>query len=213
MTELRRGLPPLPDLIKHLPIDERGYPVPWFVCRVEGKWDFRFADAAKRVRAVKRRVCWICGVGIGADLAFVIGPMCAVNRNTSEPACHRACAEFAVRACPFIVRPAAQYRDANMPAAARPIEGAIGGNPGVVAIWITRKFKPYRAPGGDWLIRIGDPVEVTWWREGRSAARAEILESFNDRLPTLRAMARDEGPVAEDYLRECVRDAMRYVPA
>lgn len=87
---LRRGLPPLPDRIKALPIDARGYPIPWFVASVDGK--------------------------LGRHLSFVIGPMSAINRNTSEPGCHRDCAQFAVRACPlFLVLPDAQYRTGNLP--------------------------------------------------------------------------------------------------
>lgn len=212
MTELRKGLPALPKLFEHLPIDDRGYPVPWFVCKVDGKWDFRMADARKRDRAVKERLCWLCGIGIGQDLAFVIGPMCAVNRNTSEPACHRACAEFAVKACPFMVRPAAQYREANIPAEAKKHYGGLPGNPGAVCIWITRTFKTYDVPGG-WLIRIGDPVEVQWWCEGARATRQQILDSFDRRLPALIEIASEQGPMAEEALAAQVQALMPLLPA
>ena len=53
---------------------------------------------------------------------------------------------------------------------------AIGGNPGLVAIYITRFFRPYRVEGG-WLIRMGEPEEAAGWREGRPAAREEIEEA------------------------------------
>jgi hypothetical protein len=212
MTELRKGLPPLPQTFKHLPIDDRGYPVPWFVCKVDGKWDFRVADSRKRELAVKERRCWLCGLGIGSDLAFVIGPMCAVNRNTSEPPCHRACAEFAAQACPFMVRPAAQYRTANLPAGSKGHYGGLPGNPGAVCIWITRTFKTYDVPGG-WLVRIGDPIEVQWWAEGQRATRAQILESFENRLPLLKEVAAEEGPLAEEALARQVEATMALLPA
>jgi len=213
MSELRRGLPPLPKLFEHLPIDERGYPVPWFVSKVDGKFDFRFADAAKRERAVKERRCWLCGVGIGQNLAFVIGPMCAVNRNTSEPPCHKACAEFAVQACPFMVLPSAKYRDAGKEElSVKSHFGALPGNPGAVCIWITRSFKTYDVPGG-WLIRIGEPVEVSWWCEGVSATRRQILDSFERRLPALQELAAAQGPAAEEELEAMVKKAKTYLPS
>ena len=38
----RSDLPPVPDRMLHLPIDERGFPVPWFVHkRDDGTYDFR----------------------------------------------------------------------------------------------------------------------------------------------------------------------------
>jgi hypothetical protein len=212
VNELRNGLPPLPELFKHLPIDDRGYPVPWFVCKVDGKWDFRMASAQKRELAVKERRCWRCGFGLGAELAFVIGPMCAVNRNTSEPACHRACAEFAVQACPFMVRPATRYREANIPAGATKHFGGLPGNPGAACIWITRSFRTYNVPGG-WLIRIGAPLEVQWGCEGKRATRAQLLAAMEARLPALQELAAMQGPEAEAALAAQLEQVQAYLPA
>ena len=107
----------MPDAIAALPRDDRGYPVPWFVAWVGGKPEFRCADSAKFARAVKQKRCWICGEQLDPrQHVFVIGPMCMVNRITSEPPCHESCAIFSVRNCSFLTRPAAQYRAANLPA-------------------------------------------------------------------------------------------------
>jgi len=213
-TELRRGLPPLPDHMKALPIDERGYCIPWFVAEVDGKRDFRIADAGKRVRAINQKLCWLCGNKLGRHLAFVIGPMCAVNRNTSEPPCHRECAEFAAQACPFLVLPKAEYRRANLPEEAKGHMGSLPGNPGAVCIWITSSYQPYRVPGGgtsDWLIRIGNPIEVLWYCEGKPATRAQIQDSFDKRLPLLQEVAREHGE--EAALAEHVAKMMSLLPA
>jgi len=43
---------------------------PWFVGVVDGKRDFRVADQVKRVLAVKKRLCWICGDKLGRHLGF-----------------------------------------------------------------------------------------------------------------------------------------------
>ena len=212
MTELRKGLPPLPRRLKLLPLDARGYPIPWFVFTGEdGSRDFRVADGEKRVRAVRNRLCWICGGKLGRFLAFVIGPMCAVNRNTSEPPCHRECAFFAVTACPFMVLPAAQYRRANLPPDTREQPHALTGNPGAVAIWITESFKPYRT-ADSWLISLGPPVGVHWYAQGRPASRAEIVASLDARLPLLAEVAQAEGPQATAALERAVGIAAQLLP-
>lgn len=212
--ELRKNLPPLPDRMRTLPVDERGYPIPWFVDTnpETGKRDFRIADGEKRVRAVNHRLCWLCGEKVGRNIAFVIGPMCAVNRNTSEPGCHLACAEFVVQACPFLMLPAAQYRTASLPGAVEQPPHGLPGNPGACCIWITETYRPYRVEHS-WLIRVGDPVAVSWWAEGKPATRQAILDSFERRLPLLADMAREQGPEAEAHLRELVASTMLLLPA
>lgn len=102
MTEPRfKDLPPR---IAKLPTDERGYPVPYFVEWIDGKPDFRVMSSKNLARAVKYRRCWICGEELGRFLCFTIGPMCGVNRISSEPPSHYDCARFAVSACPFLTR-------------------------------------------------------------------------------------------------------------
>src|SRR5207253_3091296 len=69
----RPGLPEMPRQIRQLPV-ERGYPVPWFVARVDGHYDFRVADGRKMPLAVKKRLCYICGQPLGKEYTFPIGP-------------------------------------------------------------------------------------------------------------------------------------------
>lgn len=214
-SNLRDGLPTLPDRIKTLPIDQRGYPIPWFVETLpDGSRDFRIASGTKRVLAVKKDLCWLCGQKLGRHKAFVIGPMCAVNRNTSEPPCHRECAEFAAQACPFLILPKAQYRKANLDEAVKLQPGHLGGNPGAVCIWITDRYTPYRVPGteNEWLIRIGAPTEVLWYAEGKPAMRAQIMESFDMRLPLLRKVAEEDGKDAESALAAAVDETLKLLP-
>jgi hypothetical protein len=210
MTALRKGLPPLPARIKALPIDPRGYPIPWFVAvSPEGVRDFRFADPNKRAIAVRDRRCWICGDKLGRYLAFVVGPMCVVNRNTSEPPCHRECADFAAHACPFMLLPRAQYRTANSPEDIHSPTGFLDGNPGVMCLYITTTFRTYRAGkhSNDWLITIGDPVECLWYAEGKPASREAVLEAVERRIPLLREMAERDGKDAVAEL-EKMKNAM-----
>jgi len=213
---LRDGLPPLPERLRALPVDRRGYPIPWFVYTADdGTRDFRIADAAKRVRAVKEKLCWICGGKLGRFLVFAIGPMCAVNRNTSEPPAHRECAEFAAMACPFLTLPAAQYRRAGLPEDYSVHPHSLPGNPGGVVLWVTYSFKPYRVPGQpkNWLIEIGPAVEVVWFTHGRLATRDEARALVDARLHLLREVAEHDGPKSVAALDRQVAEALKWLPA
>ncbi len=172
MTELHAGLPPLTARIKALPVDRRGFPVPWFVAKVDGEWDFRCIKPGGREDAYTKELCWVCGQRLGANKAFVIGPMCAINRVTAEPPSHLECAEWSAKACPFLTKPRMRRNEKDMPT-----EGTIPGvgimrNPGVSLIWITRSFKPFKTGNGnDFLFRVGNPERMLWFAEGRAATK------------------------------------------
>lgn len=208
-TPLRAGLEPLTARLQGLPIDARGYPVPWFVAWFDapdgvGKVpDFRVVDTEKFRRAIRERRCWVCGDPLGKWLAFPIGPMCAITRTTSEPPSHLECAEWSIRNCPFIVNPSRTRNTATVPIGGKEPAGfGLTRNPGVTALWLTRTFDACRAPVGNqgWLITVGDPERVTWWREGRRATSEEVEASVSSGFPALLALARQEGAFAVDAL-------------
>lgn len=204
---------PMPDRIRSLPLSEKGFPVPWFVATVNGAPDFRVADAHKMATAVKHRRCWVCGGTLGRMMAMTLGPMCAINRTISEPPSHRECAVYSALACPFLANPRTKRREAGLPEDR--IEAAGNGlkrNPGAVAVWITRGYRPFRAPGGT-LFTFDDPEEVLWFAAGREATRAEVMASIESGLPLLAEEANKEGPAAVNALDRMVSDAMRYLPA
>ena len=105
----------LPDRMRSLKISDEGFPVPWFVGYVDGKPDFRTMDGEKLVIAVRHRRCWMCGSPLGKHLTFSIGPMCAVNRNIAEPPSHLSCAEYSVRACPFLSNSRMKRNEKDLP--------------------------------------------------------------------------------------------------
>jgi hypothetical protein len=193
---LRTGLPPLPARIAKLPVDRRGYPVPWFVAWINGEPEFRTMDGGKLVLAVRDRRCWVCGQPLGSFLAFTIGPMCAVNRVSAEPPSHRECAEFSAIACPFLTRPHMRRRENDLPAEATSAAGVtIARNPGVALVWVTKSYRVRRAPGG-YLFEIGDPREILTFAEGRAATVEEIRASVDSGLPILLDIAQQDGPHA-----------------
>jgi hypothetical protein len=195
--KLREGLPALPPEMRALPIDERGYPVPFFVAWVDGKPDFRISDAGKLDKAIRFSRCWLCGGALGKFRAFVIGPMCAVNRVSSEPPSHLNCAMFAVKACPFLTMPKAHRREANMPEAVTDPPGIfVKRNPGVTLIWVCREYRIAKADNGV-LFRLGEPVSTLWYTQGRRATHAEAREAIESGLPTLREIAAAENALPE----------------
>jgi len=214
----------MPDRVAALPRDQRGYPVPRFVAwldvdgrpleRGQGTPEFRVIHPGAITEAINGPRCWICGGRLGRRMTFVIGPMCAVNRNSAEPPSHHDCAGYAARACPFLARPHARRRENNLPTAAGEAAGImLRRNPGVTLLWTTRRYRPWRDPAGGVLFEIGEPERVEWLAEGRAATRAEVLASIDSGLPALRELAEQEGPLAERELDRCVDRAMAVVPA
>lgn len=61
----------VPARIKALPVEARGYPVPYFVGYLNGAPDFRVADRAKLKQAITHKRCWIRGQTLGAYLVFI----------------------------------------------------------------------------------------------------------------------------------------------
>jgi hypothetical protein len=179
---------------------------------VNGEWDFRAIEPGRIVACYQKRRCWLCGEPLGQYLAFVIGPMCAVNRISSEPPSHKDCAEYAVRACPFLRQPRATRNDVDLPG------GTTAGihldhNPGATLIWITKQYHPVGDGRGGTLFQVGSPHSVHWYAEGRSASRAEIEAAMSKGLPRLRKIAEMQGRDAVADLNAKVADAMKLLLA
>jgi hypothetical protein len=217
------NLPSPPVRIAHLSKDERGYPVPWFVAYFldgqevgrgtpHAKSDFRILASGKRELAVKKRLCWVCGEPLGVHQVFPVGPMCSVNRVTMEPPCHRVCAEYSVRACPFLTVPARSRNEAGLDDVKHKVDGQmIARNPGAIVLWES-SFKPFKVDNG-WLIKLGDPVRTDWWTKGRQATREEALASIDSGYPILLEAAQREGPEAVEELVAMRWKALDYLPA
>jgi hypothetical protein len=204
---------PLPPRMASLPVNDKGFPVPWFVHQMgQNEWDFRVVGKNKIVDAYHKRLCWLCGQRLGQFLCFTIGPMCAINRVTSEPPSHLECAHYAVRACPFLSNPRMRRNEKDLPEESKPMAGIpIGRNPGAMAIWITKTYKPFKAGEGS-LFQIGNPTRVLWYALGRAATREEVLHSINTGLPLLRDIAKKEGRDAMRELDQRIADAEKLYP-
>jgi hypothetical protein len=189
---------PLPRRMKGLPRDARGYVVPWFVDWRDGKPVFPVFDPAKWRRAIRFRRCWVCGDNLGQFVTFAVGPMCVINRITSEPPCYVECATYSVKVCPFLINP----HMGRVPASKVPGGSIIApaglhddGNPGVMVLWITDQYHVEHLDNGD-LLAFGDPHSVTWWTKGREATPQEAADAFQAGAAKLRRVAQAEGAEA-----------------
>ncbi len=193
---------PLPKRMMGLPVDKRGYPVPKFVEWIDGDPDFRVMSTKHFQACVRRGVCWLCGYPLGQFKVFVIGPMCCLNRISSEPPSHYECARFAATACPFLTRPKAKRRAANLPAeTVEPAGVMLKHNPGLTALWVARDYKLMKVDSG-YLFRLGPPARVEFFAEGHRANRGEVDAAIDKGFPALAEMAAREGPKAWNELTQ-----------
>jgi len=199
-----------PHRMAHLPRDHRGFLVPKFVWRKDdGTYDFRVVQPDWLMHCIRYKTCWLCGERLGRNLCFVIGPMCALNRASGEPPNHLECSRYAVRVCPFMIRPRMRRNEKGLDE----IDGSVNPmglnrNPGAAGIYVTGSYK--------WMsdvkvIRMGPPDRIEWWCEGRAATRAEVEHSIETGLPLLRA--EEEGPAAVAELQRSYDAIKPFLPA
>lgn len=196
--------------IAKLPHDKRGFPVPWFCAWDGDKPLFPVMDPAKLVQAVRQDRCWVCGEKLGKYKTFVIGPMCCVNKITAEPPCHKDCAEFSAKYCPFLTRPKMRRvttQDGNYIDTQHVAGIMLEHNPGATALWTTRGYDVTRVHNGI-LFEIGPFESVEFWAKGRRATRPEVYEAIDKGLPHLRRVADLDGPEGR---RECERNIAEFL--
>lgn len=213
---MRLELGPLPARMKGLPVDERGFVVPWFVDWIDGKPEFRAMDRKKWYRAIREKLCWVCGQRLGVNVCFVAGPMCGINRTSAEPPNHVECAQWSARNCPFLSNPRMVRREDELINNRTESVAGIGltRNAGVAMLWRTRQFEVFRdgLGKGGLLIQMGEPESVEWWACGRPAKRAEVQASIDSGLPNLEALARQQKGGLE-FLAKSIARFEKWLPA
>jgi hypothetical protein len=228
MTELAAAIRhiPRPFRIAKLPISDKGFPTPAFVAWLDSegknylpagtfgaKRDFRIIDHRYMDRCYRFHRCWICDEPLGRHRVFVIGPMCAVNRNTMEPPSHRSCAEYAVRTCPFMMQPRMRRNPAGDIQEHMSVPGIhLDRNPGCYCLYETEHYRRIHVRGG-MLCRLGDPARVEWMTEGRPSTRAEVTAAIDSGMPFLMDIAAKEGPEAVKELAALRARVDAFLPA
>lgn len=129
----------IPKFLAHLPVSEKGYPVPFFAPFVGGKPDFRLMDGRKWKACAERGLCSICGKKLNVAKYFITGPLGLKNGVQSDPPMHRHCALYSIQYCPHLASERASRRDIpGIEANAFQVEA----RPEMVFLIKTRKAKP-----------------------------------------------------------------------
>lgn len=172
-------------------------------------------DPTKFVRAIKEKLCWVCGQRLGVHYSFVAGPMCGINRTSSEPPSHHECAVWSAVNCPFLSNPRMVRREDEEINNQRLRDNAAGfaitRNPGVAMIWNTRQYEVFKTENG-YLIQMGEPESVEWFANGRPATRNEVVDSVASGLPNLRRFAEMETGGLQALL-EAREEFQKWLPA
>lgn len=163
----------VPERIKKLKRDGAGFPIPWFVPVIEGAPDFTRIDPDKIRDAVFFKLCYLCGQKLGSHKAFLVGPMCAMSRETVEPPCHVECAIFEAMVC-------GEHRKF-----------------GVALVWSTRSFETHRI-GERLQFKMGVADDMAFFVHGRPATGEEIATSIKTGLEAAGKL----GPIEQEAVNE-----------
>jgi hypothetical protein len=96
---------PLPENMKDLPKDKRGYSVPFVVLvDTQGNHHFAVNDENKTEWAIKNDLCSICGNVCGEDKWLIGGAKSAFHPRGAyvDIPVHKSCGEYALKVCPYL---------------------------------------------------------------------------------------------------------------
>jgi len=154
------------------PRDARGFVIPFaqFI-KADGTPDFRIMEDRLSTKAVRRRLCGICGEPMRGDVYFIGGPLCVENGFFYDPPLHNECAHYAIQTCPHLARSKGRY-------AATPdldekgvvlIAGAMDISKKAEWFGLMRStgYQIERSPDGMLIIKANMPwVSIERWRDG-----------------------------------------------
>lgn len=99
---------PLPERMKHLPRDRRGYPIPVTVMRDRDNMPhFTINDESIRHKVILNDLCPICGGKLLRGRWSVGGPASAFHEHGAyyDPPGHYECLAYALQVCPYLAVP------------------------------------------------------------------------------------------------------------
>jgi hypothetical protein len=101
---------PVPDRMKHLPRDPRGFPIFVMAYRdMDGRAHFTVNDETERRRLIAQDRCSICGERLLRGRWFIGGEKSAFSVEPRgayiDPPMHTECAHYALRVCPYLAAP------------------------------------------------------------------------------------------------------------
>jgi hypothetical protein len=98
----------IPDRMKHLKLDARGYPIPCMVLIDKtGLPHFAVNEETERVKVIRNDLCSVCGTKLFRGRWFVGGALSAFHEHGAffDPPMHSECAKFSLKVCPYLAAP------------------------------------------------------------------------------------------------------------
>ena len=185
---------PIPELMKNLPLDKRGYPCPFILWEDEaGTHHFTINDTKKRGQCILMYLCAICGKPLEKVKWFVGGPLSAFDPNGAyvDTAMHHECTTYALQVCPYLSMPKYLGRidTANLDWSKVPV-GTMFMDPTVIPVRppvfvavSSRKFTWHDYRDGNSFVKPGRPYEaVEFWRDGVQLTEAEGIVLASEAL-------------------------------
>lgn len=159
-----------PFRMRALPLDPRGYPIPWVAAVGEdGKHDFRVLDVTKVGTCLRECRCSICGGRINGLMAFVGGPLSIANRLFNDPPMHQECAVYALQVCPYLAAPSFAYAR-KLPSMegvhVEEIPGMMGERPEVFGLGLSSGLGLAVVGGGTYIRPAAWESTVLWFKQG-----------------------------------------------
>src|SRR5215467_3254160 len=99
---------PIPDRMRHLDRDHRGYPIFAMALRDrDGRAHFTVNDHTVIERLLATDCCSLCGTKLFRGRWFVGGPSAALHPRGAyvDPPMHDECVHYALRVCPYLSAP------------------------------------------------------------------------------------------------------------
>lgn len=176
---------PMPDRIKALPRDARGYPIPVVVLRDSmGVSHFALNDSRVAIKCALENRCSVCGDRLLRGKWFVGGPLSAFDPWGSyyDPPVHIECMEYSCRVCPYLAAPGW-----NKPTAQSAIKKVRAGGDSFAFVEAdTRDLRPHiivAAMASGFVIKKHEMqvfftprrplMRVRFWLHGQELSRAE----------------------------------------
>lgn len=90
--------------MEQLPLDKRGYPVPYVVYQENDAFYFKINDQKKSINCILNKKCSICGSDLNDDLWLVGGPQSAFHPYGVyiDSGVHYECGKYALQVCPYL---------------------------------------------------------------------------------------------------------------
>lgn len=178
---------PIPERMRHLPVDRRGYPVPVIVMIKDGRPEFSINDMDVTNQMIVEDRCTICGGKLFRGRWLVGGGLSALSGNGkfADAPAHNECTHYALQVCPYLATPnwrttigKARAAQNNMVAfgLSDSVDLADATRPECFVAVMASKIDIEQRPFGVTLCRPrpGHVMRVEVWRHGRQLAGDEL---------------------------------------